>query len=97
MDYISSLNSSAERIMQTIRSHWKIESMHWVLDVVFKEDASSMYKGNIPANMAIIRRFVLNILSNMKENRQTKPILIKMIGWSQIYLNKFIHKLMFNS
>ena len=34
--YISSLNSSAERIMQTIRSHWKIESMHWVLDVVLK-------------------------------------------------------------
>jgi predicted transposase YbfD/YdcC len=91
--YISSLNSDSKTLMEKIRSHWKIESMHWVLDVVFKEDACSMYKGNTPANLAIIRRFVLNVLSGMKEKRETKPMLIKMIGWSQEYLNRFIKKL----
>jgi predicted transposase YbfD/YdcC len=92
--YISSSSGSAEQMMKLIRSHWKIESMHWMLDVVFKEDASSIYKGNIPANMAIVRRFVLNILGNMKGPRQTRPVLIKMIGWSQDYLHSFIQRLM---
>ena len=91
--YISSSSVNAEQMMKLIRSHWKIESMHWMLDVVFKEDASSMRKGNIPANMAIVRRFVLNILGNMKGARQTRPVLIRMIGWSQDYLHKFIQKL----
>ena len=91
--YISSSKDNAEQIMRNIRSHWKIESMHWVLDVVLKEDASSMRKGNIPANMAIVRRFVLNILNDIKGKRETRPGLIKMIGWSPKYLHKFIQKL----
>jgi len=92
--YISSSQDSPETMMKNIRDHWKIESMHWMLDVVLKEDASSMNKGNIPANMAIIRRFVLNILSNIKEKRETRPLLMKMIGWSPDYLHRFINKLM---
>jgi len=95
--YISSANKNAQEMMQNIRSHWKIESMHWILDVVFKEDGSSMHKGNIPANMALVRRFVLNILSNMKEKRETRPLLMSMIGWSPEYLHKFIQKLTFCS
>ena len=95
--YISSASSDANQMMKDIRSHWKIESMHWMLDVVFKEDASSMYKGNIPANMAIVRRFILNILSDMKEKRESRLLLMKMIGWSPEYLHKFIQKLTFCS
>lgn len=92
--YISSAKSSAAEMMKTIRSHWQIESMHWMLDVVFKEDASSLYRGNVPANMAIIRRFILNILTSMKSKRETRPELMKMIGWSPEYLHKFIKLLM---
>jgi len=92
--YISSLNAPADKMMQSIRDHWKIESMHWVLDVVFKEDASSMRKGNIPANMAIARRFVLNILNQIKEKRETRPMLMNMIGWSEDYFHKYGRKLM---
>jgi predicted transposase YbfD/YdcC len=103
--YISSSTQNAEHIAQSIRNHWKIESMHWVLDVVFKEDASSMRKGNIPANMAITRRFVFNILEQLKKDemdpksksalsRKSKPMLMNIIGWSDDYLHKFIQKLM---
>ncbi len=91
--YVSSLKLPADKVMQSIRNHWKIESMHWVLDVVFKEDASSMRKGNIPANMAIIRRFVLNILNQIKEKRETRPMLMNMIGWSEDYFHKYAQKL----
>lgn len=92
--YISSSIQQPEQMMRSIRSHWGIESMHWVLDVVFKEDASSMHKGNIPANMAITRRFVLNILGQMKRKGKSKPMLMNGIGWSQDYLHNFIQKLM---
>lgn len=92
--YISSNQDSPVIAMKNIRDHWKIESMHWMLDVVFKEDGSSMNKGNVPANMAIIRRFILNILTSIKEKRESRPQLMKMIGWSPDYLRRFINKLM---
>lgn len=95
--YISSCMDSANHMMKIIRAHWGIESMHWVLDVVFREDASSANKLNIPANLAIIRRFILNILHNMRSKRESKPSLIRKIGWSGEYLNKFIQKLIFCS
>jgi predicted transposase YbfD/YdcC len=91
--YISSSTDNAEIMLKNIRSHWKIESMHWMLDVVFNEDKSAMYKGNVPANMAIIRRFILNILNGMKGKGDTRPKLMLMIGWSPEYLHKFIQKL----
>ncbi len=91
--YISSSKETPEKLMKSIRDHWKIESMHWTMDVVFKEDNSSMRKGNIPANMAIIRRFVLNILGQMKHDKESKPMLMYKIGWSDDYLHKFIQKL----
>jgi predicted transposase YbfD/YdcC len=92
--YIASGKNNPATMMKNIRDHWKIESMHWMLDVVFKEDASSMNKGNVPANMAIIRRFILNILTNMKGKRESRPMLMKMIGWSPDYLYRFINLLL---
>ena len=92
--YISSTQKTASEMLKTIRSHWAIESMHWVMDVVFREDAGRMRKDNAPANMAVVRRFVLNILNGMKEKRQTKPELMKAIGWSPEYLIGFIDKLL---
>ena len=37
--YISSRDACAEQLMELAREHWKIESMHWILDVTFSEDA----------------------------------------------------------
>ena len=91
--YIASSKDDPTIMMKNIRDHWKIESMHWMLDVVFREDASAMHKGNIPANMAIIRRFILNVLTNMKGKRESRPQLMKMIGWSPDYLCRFINLL----
>jgi len=55
--YLSSLSSNAETIAGAIRSHWGIEnSLHWTLDVTFREDESRIRKHNSPENFALLRR-----------------------------------------
>ena len=47
--YISSLDVSAERLLDAIRAHWSIEnSLHWSLDVTFREDQSRVRKDHSP-------------------------------------------------
>lgn len=46
------------------RAHWGVESMHWVLDVVFREDACRVRKGHAARNLSAMRKFVLSALRN---------------------------------
>jgi predicted transposase YbfD/YdcC len=60
--YISSLMRTAQEFAVGIRGHWGIENrLHWVKDVVFKEDASRLSQGNAPANFSIARAISINI------------------------------------
>ena len=61
--YITSLAADASFLAQAIRSHWGIEnSLHWVLDVTFREDHSRIRSGHGPENMGLLRRWSLNLL-----------------------------------
>jgi predicted transposase YbfD/YdcC len=47
---------------EDVRGHWGIENqLHWVLDVVFAEDQSRLRKGHGARNMAVARRFAVNL------------------------------------
>lgn len=73
--YISSLEPEAARIAHSIRSHWSIEnSLHWVLDVTFKEDHSRIRRGHGPANVALLRRLCVNLIKQhpSKDSIKTK-------------------------
>jgi predicted transposase YbfD/YdcC len=71
--YISSLEPDAERDSHIIRSHWSIEnSCHWVLDVVFHEDASRIRKGNGAQNFGTLRRLSLNLLKKEPSKQSLK-------------------------
>jgi predicted transposase YbfD/YdcC len=64
MFYLSSLPPDAQRLGKVIRQHWSIENqLHWVLDVTFGEDACRIRTGNAPLNMALLKRWSLNLLN----------------------------------
>ena len=61
--YISSLDSDASKLLDATRTHWGIEnSVHWVLDIAFREDECRIRKANGAHNFAILRRIALNLL-----------------------------------
>jgi|SRR5262245_3858080 len=61
--FISSLRPNAWRIGQAIRGHWSIENgLHWVLDVVFREDARRLYDRTAAENTAFLNRLALSLL-----------------------------------
>lgn len=60
--YITTLNGTAEEFGRSVRNHWGVESMHWILDVVFKEDKNVVRKDYAPQNLAVLRRIALNVI-----------------------------------
>lgn len=55
--YISSLNEDIESFSRAVRGHWSVESMHWQLDVTFKEDANTTVNKQAAENLNIIRKW----------------------------------------
>lgn len=65
--YLSSLRVDALRLAEAVRGHWAIEnSLHWILDVVFREDDSRVRVGHAAENFGLIRRIALNLLQQEK-------------------------------
>jgi predicted transposase YbfD/YdcC len=61
--YISSLPMNPKVAARAIRCHWSVENpLHWRLDVVFRDDDYSVYSAKGAVNMAIIKRFCMNLL-----------------------------------
>ncbi|MFO1365419.1 MAG: ISAs1 family transposase [Moraxella osloensis] len=60
--YLTSL-TDLTTIADTIRNHWSIEnSQHWVLDVIYGEDAQKSLERNEKANKALLTRTALNLI-----------------------------------
>lgn len=63
--YLLSAPLSAATFGIAVRTHWQIEnSVHWVLDIAFQEDASRSRTGHEAANLAILRSFALTLLKH---------------------------------
>jgi len=61
--YISSCEASAKTLLNAARKHWGVEnSLHWTLDVTFREDESRIRKEASPENYAIFRHIALNLI-----------------------------------
>lgn len=89
--YISSLPAKAALLGKTVRAHWGIEnSMHWVLDVAFREDDCRIRIGEAPQNFAVLRRIALNLLKNDKTTKLGVANKRLKAGWNVDYLGKLL-------
>lgn len=94
--YISSIQVvdkelDSKRIEQAVRGHWGIEvSLHWSLDVSFKEDKSRVRAGYSDQNLSAVRKIALNLLradETVKKGIKTKRM---KAGWDNAYLKSIL-------
>ena len=86
---ISSAQLTPQRAAEAIRAHWGIESLHWVLDVIFKEDQSRLRRGHGAQNMALVRLLALNLVRAGRGKHSTKTAR-KAAGWNPSFLASLI-------
>ncbi len=90
--FISSLAADAKQALRAVRGHWQIEnSLHWVLDVAFREDGCRTRTGHAPENLATLRHIAVNLL---KQERSCKlGIKSKRLkaGWDESYMLKVLN------
>jgi predicted transposase YbfD/YdcC len=88
--FISSLRPNACRIGRAIRGHWSIENgLHWVLDVVFREDARRLYDRVAAQNVAFLNRLALSLLRG-DSSKDSLKVKRKRAGWDVHYLAQLL-------
>lgn len=86
--YISSRALNAQEFANGVRQHWGIENrLHWVLDVIFGEDASTISKDYSAQNMSLLKKMALNLIREYQERQiGKKKISLKNVrksaGWN---------------
>ena len=84
--YISSLGADAKRLGEAVRAHWGIENgLHWVMDMVFRDDECRIRKHNAPANFATVKHMASNLLRRApgKDSLRVKR---KIAAWDDDFL-----------
>lgn len=85
--FLTSLPGDAERFAQAVRQHWGIEnSLHWVLDVSFNEDACRIRKDTGAQTFAVLRHIALNLLRRESHHKRGIKARRKRAGWDRAYL-----------
>jgi predicted transposase YbfD/YdcC len=88
--YLLSRAMPAQEFLDTVRAHWRIEnSLHWVLDVVMREDHARARKDHAPANLALLRRMALNTIK-ANQDKGSNRLKFKRAGWDNRFLRKLL-------
>lgn len=72
--YLTNLNGKVSDAAMAIRQHWQVESFHWLLDVVFNDDANMTVNRRASGNMSLMKKMVLSLYKMMKPMEKAKSI-----------------------
>jgi predicted transposase YbfD/YdcC len=87
--YISTRYLSGKRFAEAVRGHWSIESMHWVLDVTFREDDSRTRERTLGNNLSWLRRFAVTLLKRHPAKDSLRGKMLR-CGYSTDFLTEVL-------
>jgi predicted transposase YbfD/YdcC len=94
MFYLSSLAPDALKVSQVIRKHWSIENqLHWVLDINWGEDDCRVRTLDAPDNLALLRRWSLNLLNQETSYKRSTRQKMKRAAMDSRYMLKVLQSL----
>ena len=87
--YITSSTDTADKLGDIVRRHWAVESMHWLMDMVFRDDECRVRTEHAPANFTTIKHIAHNLLRRhpAKLSMTTKRL---KAGWNEKFLLSLI-------
>jgi len=89
--FLSSCPDSPAVLGRAVRSHWAIENtLHWVLDVTFREDDSRVRDRTAARNLALLRKIALNIVGRDKTTKASVRARRKKAAWNDAYMLKLL-------
>jgi len=92
--FISSLDVNAKTALPAVRGHWSIEnSLHWVLDIAFREDECRIRTGHAAENLASIRRLALSLLKRDKTRKCSIKAKRKIAAWNDDFMLEVMKQL----
>ena len=88
--YITSLPLPADQLGAIVRSHWAIEnSLHWVMDMVFRDDECRVRTQHAPANFTTIKHMAHNLL-RLAPGKDSIRLRRKVAAWDDQFLANII-------
>lgn len=88
--YISSLGLGVKKFAGYVRGHWSIETtLHWCLDVTFREDESRVRERTLANNLAWLKRFTIGLLKQY-DDKLSIAMRRRAAGWNNDYLAKVL-------
>ena len=84
--YLTSLVMIAAMIGPVVRSHWAIEnSLHWVMDMMFRDDECRVRTDHAPANFTTIKHMAHNLLRTAP-GKDSMRLRRKVAAWDDDFL-----------
>jgi predicted transposase YbfD/YdcC len=88
--YINSLPRNVALFAKSVRGHWGIEnSLHWCLDVTFREDDSRIRERRLTNNIAWLKRFAISLLKQVPD-KLSVAMRRRCCGWNEEYLTQVL-------
>ena len=87
--YVTSSTEKADKLGDVVRSHWAVESMHWLMDCIFRDDECRVRTEHAAANFTTVKHIAHNLLRRhpAKKSMTTKRL---MAGWDEDFLVSLI-------